>query len=100
MKKNRGFTLIELLIVVATVFMIVVVFGAGIVGTLCMGNQWFTEDGVLRKIQVNHPSASQVVDVSRKVFRHSVITVNEAGQKKQYCLDSDIMFDYEVTECK
>ena len=38
MKKNRGFTLVELIIVVAVIFMVVVVFGAGIIGTLCMGN--------------------------------------------------------------
>lgn len=101
MKTSKGFTLIELLIAVfAFVFVGIVVCYLGIAGALIMGNQWFTEDGALRTVQVNHPDAVRVMDAERNVFRHSVITIeHKNGGRGRYCLDSDIMFNYTITAC-
>ena len=94
--------MIELLIVVFIVaFLAIVVCYLGIGGAVVMGNQWFTEDGVLKKIQLNHSNAVRIVDAERNVFQHTVITVEQKdGKRVRYCLDSDILFNYTITACE
>lgn len=96
LKNNKGFTLVELLIVI---FIIGTVFVcAGVIGTAIMGNQWYTETGVLRKIQLEHPAATEIIDTQRNVWRYSVITVREDAVNKKYYLDTNILFNYKVYE--
>ncbi len=93
--------MIELLIVVFIVaFLAIVVCYLGIGGAVVMGNQWFTEDGVLKKIQLNHSNAVRIVDAERNVFKRSVITVDYGdGKRGTHCLDYDILFNYSITAC-
>lgn len=95
---NKGFTLVELLIVIWMIFLIVGVIGFGLIGAVCMGNEWFTTDGVLRQIRVSNPQATEVVTYNRSVFSKSTVTVKlSSGETKIYLLDSDVLFNYVVT---
>ncbi|HBI34436.1 MAG TPA: hypothetical protein DEA43_01185 [Candidatus Moranbacteria bacterium] len=93
MKNQNGYTLVELLIVLVIVF---IVCGYGLIGAGVMGNAWFTEKGVLKKIQANHPKITKLIDTERNMFRYSVITVEENDQRKQYDLDSNVLFNYKI----
>ncbi len=99
MLNDRGFTLVELVTVIILVFFVVF----GVIGAFLMGNQWFTEEGILRKIRLNHPDISraiEVLDSERNFFAPSVITVEEnGGQRKKFCFDSNIFFSYTETKC-
>lgn len=95
MKNNKGFTLLELMIVI---FILFGVLWGGVISAGLMGNQWYLESGVLRKIQLDHPAVTEIVDTQRNVWRHSVITVKENGVDKKYHLDADIFFNYEIVE--
>lgn len=87
-----------MLIVVIICFTIIV--GLGMVGGIAMGNQWFTMDGVLAKIQLEHPNTVRVLDTERNIYGHSVITVlHEGGGWKKYCLDSNVLFNYTIVKC-
>lgn len=97
-RNSKGFTLIELMIVLAIICILVVGFGLGLIGGVAMGNGWFFENDVLRKIQLNHPQASKIIDTERNIWRYSVITVEESGQKKQYGLDSNVLFNYKILD--
>lgn len=101
METSKGFTLIELVVVVFVVaFLAIVVCYIGIGGAVVMGNQWFTEDGVLKKIQLDHPEAVRIVDAERDVFQKSIIVVEQKdGGRGRYCLDSNILFNYTITAC-
>jgi len=98
LKNNKGFTLIELIIVVVIMFIVVGFFGIGVIGTGIMGNQWYTEAGTLRKIQLEHPAVTEILDTQRNVWSYSVITVKENGINKKYYLDSNILFNYKIHE--
>lgn len=81
-----------LIVVVACVLWI----GVGI-----MGNFWYTEEGVIKKIRLQYPEITQIIDTERNIFTYSVITVKEgeAAKKyyvKKYYLDTDILFNYEL----
>lgn len=102
MRASKGFTLIELLIAIfAIVFVGIGICGLGVGGAVFMGNQWFTEEGVFKKIQLNHSNAVRIVDSERNVFQRTVITVEQKdGKRVRYCLDSDILFNYTITACE
>ncbi len=92
---QEGFTIIELLILIV----VLAFFTALIVGilTLCMGNFWITEDGVLRKIQFRNPQAVQILDVERRVWDYSLVTVkNKDGTQTTYIVDANVLFNYRV----
>ncbi len=93
LKSTKGFTLVELL----SIIMIVAVW-AGVIGIGVMGNQWYEEAGVLRKIKLEHPAATEIVDTQRNIFRYSIITVREDMANKKYYLDTNILFDYRIIE--
>ena len=87
MKALRGFTLFELLIVLLVVaFLVTGVCYLLIGGAVVMGNQWFIKDDVLKKIQLDHPNTTRVVDAERNVFKYSVITVEQGGGRTQQIL--------------
>ena len=90
---NKGFTFYELLHYLGYLFLAII-----IIGGIPMGNQWYSETSVLRKIQINHPKVARIVDTHRNIFRRSVFTVEENGQRKKYYLDSSILLNYEISE--
>lgn len=100
-KKNRGFTLIEVVTVVVMVFaLFILLFGAVITG-IGKGNFWFSESSVLRELQVNHPEVTRVLKTERNVYSDSVITIeNKDGSRSDYCLDSDILWNYSFSACQ
>ena len=95
MKVNeKGMTVLELMIVltfVAALFVAIVLsFGIN-------GNQWFTEEGVLHKIQLDNPDAVAVIDTERNIRRPSVIKVREKnGSVITYYLETDVFFNYKI----
>jgi len=89
---GKGFILIELLITIALI-VIVVIWGLSI-----GGNQWFTEETVLRKLRAEHPNVTEIVDTQRNIWNYSEIKVKENGKLKTYLLDSNILFNYEIHE--
>ncbi len=97
---NRGFTLIELLTVFVIIFIIVVVGWVFAIKTVCQGNFWFQTDSALRELQVSHSSVSKILTTQRNIFDKSVLQVeNKDGSRKEYCLDTSILFNYEFSEC-
>jgi hypothetical protein len=97
-KRNTGYTLIELItVVMIAVIGIIAVVWFGAIGS---GNYWYTESGVLRELRIDHPNVTEIVKTTRNVFADSVITVNEDGAVHNYCLNSNILFNYEFSVCK
>ena len=95
MRNNKGFTVIELMFVMV-ITMILLGYGV-IYSAILAGNFWFTEDGVLRKIQIQDETAVSVIDSNRNVFWDSGVTViDKDGDKTDWKVDANILFDYEV----
>ena len=94
-KHNRGFTLSELMIVI-------VILGVWFlsVKVIFQGNFWFQTESALRELQASHSTVSKVLTTQRNIFDKSVLLIeNKDGSRKEYCLDTSIMFNYEFSEC-
>jgi hypothetical protein len=95
---SRGVTLIEILLGLALVAVIVTVFGFGLLGGVIMGNEWYSEAGVLKAIRVDHPEAKTVLISNRCFYKKSEFVVEgEDGRRAKYYLDSNILFSYDIT---
>jgi len=95
---DRGQNTVEYLIMLSCLFGFVgFVMKFVIVLTVIMGNFWFKDQSLLRKLQVKRPGIVQLLDTNRKIWRYSVITVKEGGATKEYYLDSNILFDYKLS---
>jgi prepilin-type N-terminal cleavage/methylation domain-containing protein len=98
---QKGYTLIELLITIAILAIVIgILFWFVIIGVAVKGNMYFTEEGVLRELKVEHPGIEKVVKTERNIMDFSKLMVLEKGENKTYCLDSDILFNYKFSECK
>jgi len=100
-KYHRGFTFIELLIVLAIIFLFVGIGWFFVLKTICQGNFWFQTGGALRELRVSHPNVEKVLVTQRNVFDQSVFLVeNKDGTRKEYCLDTSILFNYDFSDCE
>jgi len=90
----NGFTVIELLIVLALVMIVSIV-------CICpFSNTWYSIQSAMIVIKVDDPGA-KFVNNHRNIIRYSVITVkNAAGDKYNYCIDTDMLFNYDINLCK
>lgn len=91
---QRGATATEVVIVLV-IFVVIPFLAVSMVKC----NAVYTDDGVLEKIQVDHPGVEKVITTSRNVWGYSVITIEEAGQRVDYCLDTNPLFNYRVFKC-
>ena len=95
-RDQRGFSLIELLVVALIIFIVVGVFGLGLIGGVACGNYWYTEAGVLEDLRIDHPDISRILRTRRSAYSYSVIEVeNQDGSRASYELDTNILFNYE-----
>jgi len=101
-KGQAGFTLIELVIIVGLIGIVVV--GLGVIKTGLMGNYWWTEAGVVEQLQEENPDAgvSSMYNsgTHRNVWGSSEIVVNTSEGRMTCELDANILFDYELRDCK
>lgn len=95
--RKCGFALIELMIVVAMLVILAVLI---LSSTMLCANYWFTENGVLRELRAKHPNVTRILKVERNVFSYSRIVVEENGVRKEYLLDTNVLFNYEFREGK
>lgn len=96
-KNQKGFTLIELMIVVGLVSVIGVLFCYFALGA---GNFWCTESGVERQLKAEHPEIAEIVTINRGIWGSSrVLVKTKDGVSQTYCLDSNILFNYEFDDC-
>ncbi|HBI25424.1 MAG: hypothetical protein UT41_C0001G0464 [Candidatus Wolfebacteria bacterium GW2011_GWC2_39_22] len=89
LRNCKGYTLIELIIVI--VIALIVVVNVVVIPT---NNAWWTSDGVLKELRVDHPTITEVIKTKRNLFSYSEITVHEGGQVITYFLDSNVLFNY------
>jgi len=60
------------------------------------GNMWFTDSGVLRELQIDHPEIQNLRKTERHPWDYSKIRVmNDDGTESCYYLDTNILFNYE-----
>lgn len=97
-QRERGFTLIELIIVIWLIgFVGMLLFYA----TLLKGNFYYTQDGVLKALQFEKPNVTKILKTERNIWSYSRIFVEESGARKVYCLDTNVLFNYEFPkECE
>jgi len=96
-ERQKGFTLIELLVVVVVLVIIVCGLGFGIIGAGMMGNHWFTEEGVLRDLQVDHPEVVKILRSKTHIYGYSeILAGNRDGSHSTYTLDTNILYNYEL----
>jgi prepilin-type N-terminal cleavage/methylation domain-containing protein len=97
-KYYRDYNLIELMCVIGIVAILIVWFlGVIVIGE---GNYWFQTESALRELQASHSTVSKVLTTQRNIFDKSVLLIeNKNGSRKEYCLDTSIMFNYEFSEC-
>ena len=66
----------------------------GLYCTIAKGNFWYTEQGVLRELQIENPGIARIMKVKTGVIDYTEITVqNNDGSTKTYYLDSDVLFN-------
>ncbi|MEK7584869.1 MAG: prepilin-type N-terminal cleavage/methylation domain-containing protein [Patescibacteria group bacterium] len=92
MRGERGFTLIELMIVFVATGVIVGVVSACC--ALCAGNFWYSEQGVLRALQSDHPNITKVELIERHVYDYSIVVAKQGDQEMMFFLDSNMLFNY------
>jgi prepilin-type N-terminal cleavage/methylation domain-containing protein len=98
-RKKSGFTLTELLIVMMIILIVIGGMGIGIIRGILLGNEWYTESGVLKEIQVTHPEAQKILTSHRCAYHHSKFIVeNKDGSRREYYLKSNIFFNYDIVE--
>ena len=96
MRDNKGYTLVEVMIVVQICAILCLVFVPVIAVT--MGNFYFTDDSIMKKVQRDYPDALEVYDTNRHVFAYSEAIVlfpkDENGKDvyKVFLVDSCITF--------
>lgn len=91
---NRGFFKIVGLVIVAIWLCTIVAVIIG-VGTLAKGNFWYTAEGAFNELKIDHPEATELLKDKRNIWGYSVITVMEAGQQKEYYLNTNVLWNYE-----
>lgn len=99
-QSKKGYTLIELLIVIAIVS--ILAFWLIAIPVSIRGNFWWTGQGVLSQLQEERPAVTKILNSKsqRNIFGYSKITALENSREKLYCLDTNILFDYKIAECK
>ena len=90
--------LLSILIIVIAGAVIGAIAHMFVYSTICRGNFWFTEAGVLREIQADHPDVQKIVRVDHNIWSDSRIEVETiAGDRVWYDLDTNVLFDYELS---
>ena len=80
-------------------FITLLALNVGFIFTLCMMNVYFTETGVLMKIQSINPKVKAIVFSERNIFSSSRVLVEEWGKvRTMYELDSNILFNYRIAK--
>jgi hypothetical protein len=95
-KRDNGYTVIELMILISAIAIAM----ASICGFAAIfhGNFWYTEENVFKELKSEHPNITEIVKAKRHIFAKSVITVKENGVNHDYCLDSNILGNFEFSE--
>lgn len=94
-KMKKGFTLIELLVIIAILVTLLTIVLLPM--TIGMGNMYYVEADVLRKIQVENPVIEKIVDSTRNCVSYSEILVSDKeGNKTTYLLDTNVLFSYKL----
>ena len=94
--RANGFTLIEMMIVVVIIAILASMIW---VFSLVSANFWCTDSGVERQLMGEHPQVTKMIKVERNIFTYSRVTAIENGQEKMFCLNSNLLFNYEFVDC-
>ncbi len=64
-----------------------------------VSNAWYCEDSAVQALKSQYPDITYVYSVDRNVFQASIFEAEKDNVKVKFCLDTNILFDYEFTEC-
>ena len=93
---EKGLTLADL---IAGIFILVVAYLV-ISSALVKGNYWYSPEGVLRELKLDHPKVTTLLKTQRNVYSPSKIMVEEDSKRVTYCLDTDILWNYDFVPCE
>lgn len=69
-------------------------------GGLC-GNQYFKTNELINTLHAKFPDIVSVKRIERNIFFHSrAIVLLKDGTVKTYCIDSNILFSYDLFDCE
>lgn len=66
--------------------------------TVVKGNFWYTKNSALEQLKNENPQIEKIVKSERRIWRKSVITVEENGKIKTFLLDTNVLWNYRFKE--
>ena len=66
---------------------------------ICCGNFWYAESDAFRELKADHPKVTELLKTKRNIYAKSVFTVMENGTRHDYCLNTNVLHNYEFSKC-
>lgn len=101
--KSMRQTRLEHIIVFLVICAIAVTVAYFVVKTIVTSNAYFTEEGILKKVQIEHPEYVKSVDLYRSFWDKTpskVYVEDEARRGQWFCFNTNIMANHRFVDCK
>lgn len=81
----------------------ILIFTFGVLGYLALfaGNQWYSDESVLKSLKLHKPGVIEVVSLERNIFRKSLLHIKfQDLSRERVLLDSNILMNYHFSDVK